>query len=30
MADRSAFAINALERRQMAARFTSIYLASRG
>jgi hypothetical protein len=30
MAERSAFAINAVERRQMAARFTSIYLASRG
>ncbi len=30
MAERRAFAINASERKQMAARFTSIYLASRG
>jgi hypothetical protein len=30
MAERSGFRIDASERRQMAARFTSIYLASRG
>jgi hypothetical protein len=30
MIDRSGFRIDASERRQMAARFTSIYLASRG
>lgn len=30
MPERRAFAINASERRQMAARFASIYLASRG